>query len=269
MALVAIWEALTEFLSKNVSHSFPCNCVSRNRADCALTSSLKQHEREQPLRDKSPTPSNPRYEATYPTLDVALQNVWDLLENDQWRSKQALSEASSVDIDTLDRLINFLDRWGFVEIRKTPELLVRRGSVAVSVVETFNLLRAINCALPESKSRGLVERVACRVCGGRNLSSVGVNLVECMECHEEQWFAVEVGESHRNPASMELPRRLGLLRWVFVRLGLPQEAFCRYVPKRVRYFWFRCTSCGKVSDDYPHGHSRYLTCPSCESHNHF
>ena len=221
------------------------------------------------MRDKRPAPNSPRYEATYPTLDVTFQNVWDLLENYQWRSKQTLSEASSVDIDTLDRLINFLDRWGFVEIRRTPELLVRRGPGAVSVVETFNLLCSINRGLPDSGRRRVAERVACRVCGGRNLSSVGENLVECMECHEKQWFAVEVDESYRNAESAELPRRLGLFRRVFVRLGFPQEAFCRHAPKPVRYFWFRCASCGKVSADYPHGHSRYLTCPSCECHNHF
>lgn len=180
-----------------------------------------------------------------------------------------LCELSSVDDDTLDLLVNFLDRWGFVEVRRTAELLVRRKPGAVSVVETFNLLCSINRGLPDSGKRRVAERVACRVCGGRNLNVVGANLVECTGCHEKQWFAVEVSESYRNPEKVELPRRLGLFGRLFVRFGFPQEAFCRHVPKPVRYFWFRCTSCGKVSADYPHGYSRYLTCPSCECHNHF
>jgi len=201
---------------------------------------------------------------------MTLEGVWEVLENGRWESKQALREASGVDDNTLSRIINFLDRWDFVEIQRTPDLLVRRRPGAISPVETFNLLRSINGGLSvPSRHRRLAERVACRVCGGRNLTLVNANEVECVRCHEKQWFALEIGEPLTDRESAQVPERPGLLRRIFVRLGFPQEAFRRYIPKPVRYFWFRCTSCGRISTDYPHGYSRYLTCPSCECHNYY
>lgn len=201
---------------------------------------------------------------------MTLEGVWEVLENGRWESKEALGEASGVDENTLIRIINFLDRWDFVEIQRTPELLVRRRPGALSPVETFNLVRAVNGRLSvPSRHRRLAERVACCVCGERNLSQVSGNEVECSRCHEKQWFALEIGEPLAKCESAQAPERLGLLSRIFVRFGFPQEAFCRHIPKPVRYFWFQCISCGRISTDYPHGHSRYLTCPSCECHNYY
>jgi hypothetical protein len=203
-------------------------------------------------------------------LAMPLEAVWQILENGKWESKQALREASGVDDDTLSRIINFLNRWNFVDIQRSPELLVRRRPEAISPVETFDLLRAItdSSSIPTTRPR-LAERVACRVCNGRDLKFVGINEVECTGCHEKQWYAIEPREALTDHETAQSPTRLGLLERVLVRLGFPQPAFHVNNPKPVQYFWFRCMSCGKVSSDYPHGFSRYLSCKFCECRTHF
>jgi len=202
---------------------------------------------------------------------MTLESVWAILENGEWESKQALREASGDDEDTLSRIINFLHRWNFVDIQNSPNLLVRRKPGTISPLETFDLLRAItNHPSPSSTRRKLAERVACRVCGERNLRFIGANEVECARCHEKQWFALETKEpftQHKEVARS--PDRLHLASRILIRLGFPQRAFRTTLPKALQYFWFRCTSCGKVSTDYPHSYSRYLTCQSCGCHNHF
>jgi len=56
-----------------------------------------------------------------------------------------------------------------------------------------------------------------------------------------------------------------ILKRLLIRLGFPQPAFVRYIPKATQFFWFRCMKCKKVSTDYLHGYSRYFTCEFCKS----
>jgi len=107
-------------------------------------------------------------------------------------SSQELMEAFGVDEDAIYPIIDFLNRWDFVEIQRSAELLVRRKLGTISPAETFNLLTSIARGLAVSSTRPkLAERVACRVCNGQQLSFVGMNEVECNQCHEKQWYAIE------------------------------------------------------------------------------
>ena len=121
---------------------------------------------------------------------MTLEVVWQLLETGRWASRQALKEASGVDDDTLNRIINFLSRWSFVDVRRTPEILVRRRSGAISPIATFALLKSLSQE-PTNIHPKLAERVACRVCNGRRLSFIGENEVECDQCKETQWYIIE------------------------------------------------------------------------------
>jgi hypothetical protein len=123
-------------------------------------------------------------------MPVTLEAVWQLLENGRWESKQALREASGVDDDTINQIINFLSRWAFVDVQRSPEFLVRRRSGVISPMETFDFLRLIT-QHPSTTRAKIAERVACRVCNGRRLSLIGVNEVECGQCNEKQWYAIE------------------------------------------------------------------------------
>jgi hypothetical protein len=206
---------------------------------------------------------------------MTLEAVWQILAKGRWESNQALEKASGVDDDTLTRIINFLDRWKFVDIRQSPELMVKRKAYALSPVETFDLLRAIanrsSPPIPTTRPK-IAERVACRACNGRALSFVGLNEVECNQCHEKQWHAIEAkedGETLTDREGTRSPAPLGLQDRILVRLGHPQKAFDAHIPKSTQYFWFRCTRCKETSADYPHGHSKYLTCPLCHTKNQF
>ena len=126
---------------------------------------------------------------------MMLQVVWQVLRDGDWASKQSLREASGVDDNTINRIISFLDRWDFVDVQRSPELLIRRKPGAISPEETFALLTEMVAASPLSKRPKLAERVACRICNGRELSFVGGNEVECDHCHEKQWYAIEMDYS--------------------------------------------------------------------------
>jgi Zn finger protein HypA/HybF involved in hydrogenase expression len=202
----------------------------------------------------------------------ALENVWEILEDGRWESKVTLEKISGIDDGSLNRIISFLNRWNFIEIKRTTELLVRRKPGTASPVQVFQLLSSIGSEQVTTEKRHmLAERVACRSCGGRQLEPIEDNEVECVTCHEKQWYTLEVDKS-LSTATMETVEQAGqpkLLRRVLVRLGFPQKAFYANIPKETQYFWFRCTHCGKTSADYPHGYSRYLTCPSCKSRSQF
>ena len=122
---------------------------------------------------------------------MTLQAVWLALRDEGWVSKQSLREASGLDDNTLNRIINFLDRWDFVEVQRSPELLIRRKSGGISPQETFDLLIGMATASPLTMRPKLAERVACRLCNGRELRFVGENEVVCNHCHEKQWYAIE------------------------------------------------------------------------------
>jgi hypothetical protein len=200
---------------------------------------------------------------------VTLETVWRILENGEWEPKATLKEASGVDDETLTNIINFLNRWNFVDIEQSPEMLIRRKPGAISPVETLSLLRQITDHLsPPTTGRRFAERVACRVCDGRDLSFIGANEVECNQCHEKQWYAAEKPDPRSSvPIEKGAQVELSLGGRLLIRLGHPQKAFHANIPKRTQYFWFQCNRCGKISTDYAHGRSKYLTCPQCQTHN--
>jgi len=121
---------------------------------------------------------------------MTLEVVWQLLETGRWASRQALKEATGVDDDTLNRIINFLSRWSFIDVRRTPEVLVRRRSGAISPVATFALLKSLSGNQTINRPK-LAERVSCRICNGRKLSFIGENEVQCDQCKETQWYIIE------------------------------------------------------------------------------
>ena len=56
---------------------------------------------------------------------------------------------------------------------------------------------------------------------------------------------------------------VGLKRFL-LRLGRPQFAFIRNIPKPTRFYYFRCQRCKRIYTDYVHGYSRYFICPQCD-----
>jgi hypothetical protein len=127
---------------------------------------------------------------------MTLEIVWRVLEDGEWGSRQTLREASGLDYAILDRMIQFLQRWKFVDTQRSPEVLVRRKAGAISPVETIKALRTITRSSPVPIGRRrLAQRVACRICGGRDFNFTGRNQVECVQCHETEWFTIE---SHKS-----------------------------------------------------------------------
>jgi len=165
------------------------------------------------LTDADPTRRGPTG-----VVRVAIEGVWRSLENGKWKSEVVLREACGADNDTLTRIINFLTRWEFVDIKPSPELLVRRKPGSVSPVETFEVLSRLADGSPKPATWSRVaERVVCRVCGSRELGFVGVNEVECNRCHEKQWYAIVLEEKTHSPA------RSRFLDWVLTRFGFSQR----------------------------------------------
>ncbi len=194
-----------------------------------------------------------------------LEAVWSAIPELEWETPETLKKTSGLDEGTLRRTVDFLVRWEFVEVRQYPGLQIRRKPGAVSPVEIVSLLRSIGdeeSPTPSGRVR-IATRVACRTCGHRKLTLSGHNEVECATCHEKQWFALEIDKANMKLEETETPIRLGILRRMLVRLGFPQPAFRRYLPRQLQYFWFWCTECSQVSADYPHGYSRYMKCEFC------
>jgi hypothetical protein len=199
---------------------------------------------------------------------MVLDALWNALESGKWKNLPALKEATGINTDAITDAINFLSRWNFIDTEHSPELLVRRKSDSISPVETINLLRDITSDPTEDHK--FAERVACRVCNSRDLSFSGENEVECEQCHEKQWFTLDASKSQFEIDPKNDPQTdPNFVTRMLLRLGRPQKAFQTNIPGPTQYFWFRCTSCGTTSTDYAHGHSRYLTCPQCQTHNHF
>lgn len=128
---------------------------------------------------------------------VFLEVVWSALCENEWLSSSELKAASGADDNTLIRIVDFLVRWNFAEVRRSPRLHVRRKSGAISPTEVVGLLRTINQtsqAIVTDRRRAfrLAERVACRACGSTGLRLVGENEVECTRCHEHQWCTIVI-----------------------------------------------------------------------------
>lgn len=187
-----------------------------------------------------------------------LEIVWSSLSEHRWRPLKELEASTGADSGKLMRIIDFLVCWEFAEMRhpQAPEVRRRRGTLPpVDVVEILGV--GLDGALTARKRcLRLAERLICRVCGSRNLRRVGVNEVECARCQERQWYSIEVGEH-------VYEKRPNGLQKTLARLGFPQFAFTRNIPKPTRYYYFMCNRCKKISSDYAHGHSKYFTCPHC------
>ena len=196
-----------------------------------------------------------------------LEAVWSAIPELEWETPEALKKTSGLDEGTLKRTVDFLVRWEFVEVRQYPGLQIRRKPGAVSPVEIVSLLRSIGDPKPLTQNGRvrIATRVACRACGRRNLTFSGKNEVECATCHEKQWLTLEIDKAALKFDDSETPIRPGPLKRMLVRLGFPQPAFRRYLPRQLQYFWFWCNECSRVSADYPHGYSRYMTCEFCGS----
>jgi hypothetical protein len=155
---------------------------------------------------------------------VFIEVVWSALSEDQWLSASELKAASGADDNTLARIVDFLVRWNFAEIRHSPSLHVKRRSGAISPTDVVGLLRAVNESkeAPVIPKRGvrLAERVACRSCGGRGFRVVGENDVECTNCQERQWYAIEI------PGSRQLPFRTrgNMFKRLIMRLNIAHRA---------------------------------------------
>ena len=194
-----------------------------------------------------------------------LESVWSAIPELEWESQEELKQTSGLDEGTLKRTVDFLVRWEFVEVKQDPDTQIRRKPGAISPVQTVTLLRSIDDPKSPEPSDGvrIATRIACRVCGCKNLTLSGHNEVECETCHEKQWFAID--KTTKKLPEVDTPIRLSIWKRMFVRLGIPQPAFIRQMPGRLQYFWFRCTECSRVSADYLHGYSRYVTCEFCGS----
>jgi hypothetical protein len=127
-----------------------------------------------------------------------VEAVWAALKDGAWTPTGTLKKALGLDDETLLRVVNFLDRWKFIDVHRSPELRIRRKVGTISPVTVFELLRGIirkdlECE-PHVGQRRLAERVACRTCQGQSFTFVGRNEVECLVCHERQWYAIEAAE---------------------------------------------------------------------------
>ena len=158
---------------------------------------------------------------------MTLEGVWGALKDGRWESKTELGAASGVDVNTLTPMIDFLDRWNFIEVRRSPELQVRRRYTIISPIETYQLLQSIATQPAASrKVQTIAERVACRSCGARQLKLSGQNEVKCTKCHERQWYKLERRNTSLNPSQhYELPAKLSRLQRMLVRLDILRSAF--------------------------------------------
>ncbi len=157
-----------------------------------------------------------------------LESVWSAIPELEWESQETLKQTSGLDESTLKQTVEFLARWEFIEIRQYPDVQIRRKPGAISPVQTVSLLRSIDD--PKSRERSdsvrIATRVACRVCGCRNLKATGENEVECETCHEKQWFALD--RTTNKLSEVHTPIRLSIWKRMSVRLGIPQPAPLRY-----------------------------------------
>ena len=187
-----------------------------------------------------------------------LEVVWSRLPERRWRPLKELEESTGADLGKLMRIIDFLVCWEFAELRHSPDPQVRRRPGVLPPIDVVEIIDVgLDGALTVWKrSDRVAERVACRVCGWKRLRRIGVNEVECVKCHERQWYSIEIRE-HR------YDERLSSIQKTMVKLGFPQFAFMKNIPKPTRYYYFMCNRCKRISSDYAHGFSRYFNCPHC------
>jgi hypothetical protein len=157
---------------------------------------------------------------------VFLEVVWSALCEDQWLSVNELKAVSGADENTLMRIVDFLSRWNFVEVRRSPSIHVKRITGAISPAEVVGLLRAVSetsekatVAIPKRCLR-MAERVACQLCGAKGFHVVGENEVECTTCHEEQWYAIDIPASEKG----DFESGQSTLTRLIARLRIPRRS---------------------------------------------
>jgi hypothetical protein len=128
---------------------------------------------------------------------VFLDVMWSALCENEWLSSSELKAVSGADDNTLMRIVDFLVRWNFAEVRRSPSLHVRRKTGVISPTEVVGILRTINqtsqaIVTNHRHPLRLAERVACRACGNTGLHLVGENEVECARCYERQWYTIMI-----------------------------------------------------------------------------
>jgi len=157
-----------------------------------------------------------------------LESVWSAIPELEWESQETLKQTSGLDEGTLKQTVEFLARWEFVEIRQYPDVQIRRKPGALSPVQTVTLLRSIDEPKSPEPSDGvrIATRIACRVCGCRNLTLTGHNEVECETCHEKQWFSLD--RKTNKLSEVGTPTRRSIWKRMFVRLGIPQPALIQH-----------------------------------------
>ena len=187
-----------------------------------------------------------------------LEVIWSKLSEHRWRPIKELGASTGADLSKLTQVIDFLVCWEFAEIRhaEAPEVRRKPGTLPpVDMVEILDI--GLDGALTaRQRSLRLAERIACHICGWKQLRRTGLNEVECVKCHERQWYSIEVSEHYCEKPPSSIQKTLA-------RLGFPQFAFTRNIPNPTRYYYFMCNRCRKITTDYAHGHSRYFTCPHC------
>ena len=145
---------------------------------------------------------------------MLLEAVWLAIPELEWETPEALGKACGINEETLKQAVEFLIRWDFVEVRKYPYLQVRRRAGTISPVELGNLLR---CSVSETETATLsgrvrvATRVACRTCGCRSLAFSGPFEVECANCHDRQWYAIDKSQKLKE---RKLFKRRGILERV-------------------------------------------------------
>ena len=154
---------------------------------------------------------------------MLLEAVWSAIPELEWETPEALKKTSGLDEGTLKRSVDFLVRWEFVEVRQCPDIQIRRKPGAISPVEIVSVLRQVGDAKPPTQSGRVrvATRIACRACGGRTLSLSGPNEVQCANCHEKQWHAIEIDKKTMKLEDTKPQKRPGILEQISIRLRLP------------------------------------------------
>jgi hypothetical protein len=152
---------------------------------------------------------------------MSFEAVWGALPEVGWVAAERIRESIGLEEDQFNQVLNFLVRWEFVETRRDPEFSIKRKAGALSPVDVVGALRNfgdVESGIAPSPGRvRLAERVACRICGGRTFSFVEQNLVECRQCHEQQWYAIEAWEVRKIRELLSV--RLGGLRRLLKGVG--------------------------------------------------
>jgi hypothetical protein len=131
------------------------------------------------------------------TLLLSIDTVWEAIPELEWATPERIREASGVDKQRVNAILNFLIHWKFVDESKDPKFSVRRRAGIMPPTAAFAALRtfidAEKSLETSPRQASFAERVACRACGERSFNFLEQNLVECRRCHERQWFTIEIG----------------------------------------------------------------------------